>query len=80
MGQFVINNDRFKEIYQEERNKLGELPCSDSDFIALDNAWKRWEEEKTNKCDYCVGTGYIANDRIRCPKCNGEFESLDEEV
>jgi hypothetical protein len=45
MGQWVLNNERFRQIYQEERDKLLSLPCSDTDFIALDNAWKRWEEE-----------------------------------
>lgn len=38
--------ERMKELYNEERNKLIPLPCIDSDFIALENAWKRYEEER----------------------------------
>lgn len=42
-------NEKMKELYNEERNKLSLLPDSDSDFIALENAWKRYEEEKEAK-------------------------------
>lgn len=53
----------FKEIYQEERNKLSQLPCGDDDFIAYENAINKynkergihmenivWEEAKQNEC------------------------------
>lgn len=36
-------------------------------------------EVKKFECDYCEDDGYIGDGRVRCPKCNGEFESMDEE-
>ena len=48
MGRYIIN-ERMRQLYEEERSKLSPLPDSDSDFIALDKAWKRYWEEKKNK-------------------------------
>jgi hypothetical protein len=39
---------RLSELYQEERNKLSQLPCADDDFIALEKASIRREKEKTD--------------------------------
>lgn len=40
----IPNDEKFKEIYQEERNKLSQLPCADDDFEALEKTLKRWFE------------------------------------
>lgn len=46
MGQFIID-ERMRQLFKEERSKLSDLP--DSDFIALNEAWKKyWEEKKSN--------------------------------
>ena len=34
--------ERQREVYQEERGKLTQLPDSDADFVALHNASERW--------------------------------------
>ena len=34
------------ELYNEERNKLTQLPDSDADFVALSNAYDRKDELK----------------------------------
>ena len=41
----TYDDERLKELYQEERDKLSPLPDSDTDFIALDIAVKRRFEE-----------------------------------
>jgi hypothetical protein len=41
----TYDDERFKELYQEERTKLSPLPDVDTDFIALENAIKRRVEE-----------------------------------
>lgn len=47
MGMFINPKDeRMKQLYQEEREKLGEMNNPEYDFIALEIAWKRREEEK----------------------------------
>ena len=37
----MLPDERLKELYQEERDKLSLLPDADTDFIAFDNAIKR---------------------------------------
>jgi hypothetical protein len=39
-------DEEFKKIYQEERDKLSQLPNADDDFIAYENAIKRYESNK----------------------------------
>jgi hypothetical protein len=41
----TYDDERLKELYQEERDKLSSLPDADTDFVALDNAIKRRFEE-----------------------------------
>lgn len=38
-------DERLKELYNIERDKLGVLPDADADLIALFNAWERYEKE-----------------------------------
>lgn len=43
-------HERIQQLYQEERDKLSPLPDADTDFIALDNAWKRYRDELVKFC------------------------------
>ncbi len=38
----ALKDNRFKEIYQNERNKLSIFPDADCDFIALENALRHY--------------------------------------
>ncbi len=49
-------SERFKEIYQEERDKLSVMPNADDDFIALEKAYTRYAEE-TSKLVGFIGRG-----------------------
>lgn len=39
----MYNDEKFWQLYNEERNKLSELPDADDDFIALQKATERYE-------------------------------------
>ena len=39
----MYNDEKFWQLYNEERNKLLELPDADDDFIALQKAAERYE-------------------------------------
>lgn len=43
-----MDKEKFDEIYQEERNKLSYLPNADDDFIALEKAYERYNQENEN--------------------------------
>jgi len=38
-------DERLKQLFKEERKKLGDFPSSDADFIAYEKALKRLEKE-----------------------------------
>ena len=40
---------RLSELYNEERDKLPQLPCADDDFIAYEIALDRYSKEKKEK-------------------------------
>ncbi len=37
--------ERLKKLFKEEREKIGDFPSPDADFIAYERALKRLEEE-----------------------------------
>lgn len=42
-------DERLKQLFKEERDKLGRFHSPDADFIAYERALKRLEEEKQSK-------------------------------
>lgn len=49
-------NQRFNELYNLERDKLGVLPDADNDFIAYENAIKGYRSDTyTSNKNYDIG-------------------------
>jgi len=40
-------NERLKQLFREEREKLGDFPSPDADFIAYERALERLKEEES---------------------------------